>query len=106
MFDPISIPDDLKLVIQLESIFTPYEREKRDSIVGTPHRFVHYTSAEAALNIIRTKQIWMRNTTCMSDYREVQHGFEILEKVFFNDSTLKAFTDALDTCSPNCAKEG
>ncbi len=70
-----------------------------------PKRFVHYTSAEAALKIINTKRIWMRNATCMSDYREVQHGFDILNS-FFKDQTKKqTFFDALDGCSPGCAQE-
>ncbi len=64
-------------------------------------RFVHYTSAEAALNIIRTKQLWMRNTTCMSDYSEVQHGFDILNKFFADNAKRSAFVAALDTCSPD-----
>jgi hypothetical protein len=74
--------------IKLESIFTPHARAKRDAFyridekenAPLPQKFVHYTSAEAALNIIKSKRIWMRNTTCMSDYREVQHGFEILNR--------------------------
>ena len=47
----------------------------------------------------------MRNTTCMSDYREVQHGFELLNKFFSDESKKNAFTAALDVCSPNSAKE-
>ena len=47
----------------------------------------------------------MRNTTCMSDYREVQHGFELLNKFFSDDSKKDVFTSALDVCSPNSAKE-
>jgi len=38
---------------------------------------VHYTSAEAALSIIGDKRVWIRNTTCMSDFREVEHRFDI-----------------------------
>ncbi|MEJ0089912.1 MAG: hypothetical protein WDM80_09235 [Limisphaerales bacterium] len=66
----------------LEGIFIPHARQRRDEIYElgktTPARFVHYTSAEAALKIITQKRLWMRNAACMADYREVQHGFEIL----------------------------
>jgi hypothetical protein len=66
---------------------------------------VHYTTAEAALNIIRSKRFWMRNTNSISDYREVQHGFDILESFFFNESKRKAFTEALDSCAVGAASE-
>ena len=70
-----------------------------------PIRFVHYTSAEAALGIIKSKRIWMRNTTCMADYREVQHGFEILRKFFSEKPKTDAFVAALDVCVPGAAME-
>ena len=47
----------------------------------------------------------MRNRTCMSDYREVQHGFELLNKFFSHESRKKEFTTALDACSLNSATE-
>ena len=106
-------PDEHQLLMRLEGIFTPHARAKRDAFyhnhnhesLSKPQRFVHYTSAEAALSIIKTKRIWMRNTTCMSDYREVQHGFDLLNKFFSDSSKNNAFTAALDACSPNSAKE-
>ncbi len=77
--------EDIDLIFRLEGIFMPYARRQRDEAYkklarsepasgNDELRFVHYTSAEAALSIIRSKRIWMRNTTCMSDYREVKHG--------------------------------
>jgi hypothetical protein len=68
-------------------------------------RFAHYTSAEAALNIIRSKRIWMRNATCMTDYLEVQHGFQIYRNYFSKKENESAFIQALDRCSPGAAKE-
>src|SRR5216683_1046715 len=71
-----------------------------------PHaRFVHYTTAEAALNIIRTKRFWLRNTNCMSDYREVQHGFDIFNRYFLDAAKRKAFVDAFDACTPGVADD-
>ena len=105
-------PEEYQLWIRLEGIFTPHARAKRDAFYGVdeknapfPKRFVHYTSAEAALNIIKTKRIWMRNTTCMSDYREVQHGFELLNKFFSDEPKRQAFVAALNACSPNSAED-
>lgn len=37
-------------------------------------KFVHYTSAANALNIIRGRRVWMRNAAEMNDFSEVQHG--------------------------------
>ena len=62
-------------------------------------QFVHYTSADAALSIIKTKRMWMRNTSCMSDYREVQHGFDILQKYFLDKERVAKFAAALDACA-------
>jgi len=101
------------LWMKLEGIFMPQGRRQREAYKErmTPGaapeslRFVHYTSAEAALNIIKSKRIWMRNTMCMSDYSEVQHGFSILEKFFRDKPKLVQFKEALDTCMPGAAGE-
>jgi hypothetical protein len=41
-------------------------------------RFVHYTSADAAMAMIRNEEVWMRKSSCMKDYMEVQHGHDCL----------------------------
>jgi len=99
------LPEDIQFAIRLESIFMPHARQQRDAFYLKGGRFVHYTSAEAALNIIRTKRIWMRNTTCMSDYREVQHGFQILHEFFANKTKRDSFIKALDACSEGVAQQ-
>jgi hypothetical protein len=99
---------------RLAGIFMPYAKKQADELYGdlpfselgsVSKRFVHYTTAEAALKIIKTKRFWMRNTLCMADYREVQHGHDILHKIFADQSNVTAFHDALDRCSPGAAKE-
>ena len=108
--NPIFTPEQLELVIRLQNIFMPYAQKQRQKLYGNrPNeaqvRFVHYTSAEAALSIIKSKRIWMRNTNCMSDYREVQHGFDILSRFFADNSKRNAFVEALDACASGVAKE-
>jgi hypothetical protein len=116
--NPISpTPEQLerqKLGIKLEGIFMPTARKQRDDFYRnalTPEthadsaRFVHYTTAEAALSIVSNKRIWMRNTLCMTDYREVQHGFEMLQKFFSNEQKTAEFRAALDACVPGAADE-
>jgi hypothetical protein len=104
---PLLTPEQFQLAMKLESIFMPHARRQRDAAFNrsvkaerpletAALRFVHYTSAEAALNIIRTRRVWMRNATCMADYREVQHGFDIFNR-FFSDKTKRSeFVGALD----------
>jgi hypothetical protein len=103
-------PELREQATRLAEIMMPYamkqSREFYQLKPGQTHgRFVHYTTAEAALNIIRTKRFWMRNTNCMSDYREVQHGFEIFNSFFSVPSKQKSFTEALDDCIPGIASE-
>jgi hypothetical protein len=107
---PVLTRELIELDIRLDGIFMPHTRAQRDAHYpndksGLPPRFVHYTSAENALSIIRTKRLWMRNATCMADYREVQHGFDILARFFSDKSRLDAFTKALDKCAMGAATE-
>jgi hypothetical protein len=75
--------DQVDLNRRLVKIFYPAAYEQRSALStetpdAPPARFAHYTSADAALKIIASKRLWMRNTTCMTDYREVDHGRDIL----------------------------
>jgi hypothetical protein len=98
-------PKELELAEKLGGILMPYAGRLRSAAIARRGRFVHYTSAVAALEIIKTKRLWMRSTTCMSDYREVQHGFDTLNK-FFNDPAGKsAFSEALNQCANGVAEE-
>lgn len=99
----------IQTAIRLEKIFMPdayqQRREAGFSEEGTSPRtrFVHYTSAEAALNIIKTRQLWLRNATCMADFSELQHGLDILRKTFAEVVIRQPFIAALDRCSPGIA---
>src|SRR5262245_59290903 len=50
-------------------MFLPYAFRVRAQVRKNKGRFVHYTSAKTALKIINTTTMWLRNTTCMADYR-------------------------------------
>jgi hypothetical protein len=111
---PSPTPEQIEILLQLQQIFMPQAQRQRDEAYrrqakageGEPQelRFVHYTSAEAALSIIKSKRLWMRNAVCMSDYREVQHGFDILNKFFSEPAKMEAFVKAVDVCVPGAAK--
>jgi hypothetical protein len=111
---PILTPEQFQLVIKLEGIFMPHARRQRDetyarqakpdaTVETAVLRFVHYTSAEAALSIIRTKRFWMRNAMCMADYREVQHGFDIFNRFFSDQAKRNGFIAALDASAQGAA---
>ena len=109
-------PEKFDFSLRLERIFMPYaQRQRRAAYVkqigaepsaGTFIRFAHYTSATAAMNIITEKSMWMRNTKCMSDYSEIQHGFAMMQGFFKPDNSDRAkLYAALDECSVGVAEE-
>ena len=114
---PTLTPEQLQLTLELGKLFMPQAQRQRDELYQRQAkpgedpavqqlRFVHYTSAEAALSIIRSKRMWMRNTICMADYREVQHGFDILHKFSRTEAKIGgAFVAALDACVAGVAEE-
>jgi hypothetical protein len=102
-------PELMETLLKLEAIFMPHSTARRNVLYENRTkdyaRFVHYTSADAALKIIKSKRVWMRNTTCMSDYREVQHGYDVLTKVFATNGNFGRFQSALDAFVPGAATE-
>jgi hypothetical protein len=70
--------EELETALRLERIYMPYAARRRAQLFQNNERFVHYTSAPAALSIVESKRMWMRNTTCMTDYSEVMHGLTLL----------------------------
>jgi hypothetical protein len=94
---------------KLEGIFVPHARRRRDEVYALGKsisaKFVHYTSAEGALKIISQKRLWMRNAACMTDYREVQHGFAILLRFFQDKDKVKSFKDAVNQFAQGAADD-
>jgi hypothetical protein len=103
-------PEQIDLLIRLEGIFMPYARKQRDDAHknlpdGVGARFVHYTSASNLISILGKKRLWMRNTNCMDDFREVSHGYDILHAYFADNGRRDAFIAAFDMCAPGAATE-
>jgi Protein of unknown function (DUF2971) len=63
-------------------IFHPYALRKTVAAAQSKQRFVYYTTAETAANIIFSGEIWMRKSHLMNDYREIEHGFDCLNKAY------------------------
>jgi Protein of unknown function (DUF2971) len=98
-------PTQIEIARKLLEIFRPHATQTRADMIQRRGRFVHYTSAENALKIINSKTIWMRNTNCMIDYREVEHGFDTLRRFFAAPPKRDEFLRALDACGDGVGQE-
>lgn len=101
MTEPAASPEpSLTGPFGLEPILWPHLGEQRRAMIAQGGRFVHYTSAANGIAILQGRQLWMRDTRCMNDYREVQHGREALQSYFAEKSETRArFEAALDGCA-------
>jgi hypothetical protein len=76
MSDPSNTltPDQQKLF----RIFHPLAAGKEAEFREKRTRFVYYTSAEVATQMIRRREVWMRKSSLMNDYSEMHHGWDCL----------------------------
>lgn len=88
---------------QLLSLFYPLLMERFDKI-GPDGRFVHYSSADSAMSILTNREVWLRNTTCMNDFSEVEHGIEALVEAY-GSPTGKQFQKILNETLGDVCKE-
>lgn len=95
MADVISSEDNLRLL----GIFHPYAMKRLRKLEDDDIRLVHYTTAEAAISIIREETFWMRNISCMDDYMEVEQGLGYSGKVY-DKKVGQLFKSALDRAHP------
>lgn len=93
-------PDQIRLM----KIFHPFAFAKQTALSSNGTRFVHYTRADAAMNILRTKEVWMRKTSCMDDFMEVEHGLECLLAAYRSEQG-KRFKAALEGMFQGICKE-
>jgi Protein of unknown function (DUF2971) len=78
---------------KLSQIFFSYSEKRREKLFENElepskeqNYLAHYTTAENALKIIKSKTLWFRNTQFMDDYSEVVHGQEMLRQYLQNDN--------------------
>lgn len=89
----------------IRNIFFHYELKRIEKIKKIGTRFSHYTSAEAAISIIKNKSIWMRNSNIMNDYLEVKYGEKILIEMWNESKAGKRIKAALNEISPTIGHE-
>ena len=87
-------------IVRLMGVFHPEATRRRTALHENGERVVHYTSAEAAMKIISSQTMWLRNTNCMSDYMEVTLGFRHLQRFFSDEKRRQRLVAALDACHP------
>jgi hypothetical protein len=89
---------------RIKSIFFPYMDRKIREVVAAGNRFVYYTTADTATSILRYRQIWMRSTTTMNDYMEVEHGLECLHAAYKAEPG-NIFNRSIDACFPGLSED-
>ncbi len=91
---------------KLGQIFFPDGYERQEIIKSKKKRFVHYTNAEAAMSIIRNKEVWMREPSCMNDFSEIRYGFDRIIEAYSprNECGIK-FQAALNSLFDGVSKE-
>jgi hypothetical protein len=77
-------------------IFQPESIERLETLAEGKSRLVQYTSAEAARSILENREVWLRNSRCMNDYMEIQHGFNCLREALHSEDGPCAFKTALE----------
>lgn len=90
---------------KLANIFVPRINKATQEIKDHKKRFVHYTSAHAAMQILKSREIWMRDTTCMNDYTEVDHGINCVVGAYKSERAGRAFKEALNTVHEGITNE-
>lgn len=90
----------------LYDIFTPYGSSRREKMLKGGGRLVHYTSAENALKIIQSKELWLRNARAMEDFTEVGYGYQHLLNYFSLEKNKSDFYDAFNFSNESLGQEG
>lgn len=88
---------------RLLEIFHPYAYKKMAQAYFSGARFVHYTSADTALRIIQGEEVWMRKSTCMNDFSEIEYGLDCLVQAY--NISKERFEAVYDGMFPGISKD-
>ena len=87
------------------SVFYPRILESTERAEKEDLRLVQYTSADAAMSILRNKEVWLRNVQCMNDYMEVDHGIDCLVAAFRSEKEGAHFKAVMEGLLPGIVSE-
>jgi hypothetical protein len=90
---------------KLEQIFLPHIVNGRHKLEAEGNKLIHYTTAENAFKIIESDCVWMRSPTCMNDYMEITHGYNMVLKYFSQSHNKNSFSESLNSCHAGLADE-
>ena len=79
----MELPPELQKPME---IFFPVLAESSVPLLAGKLRFVHYTNAETAMEIIRNREVWMRNSNIMNDFSEIEYGMVCLNEAYKSDT--------------------
>ncbi len=66
----------------LRSLLSPQVEDFISKLKNGNCLLAHYTSAENAINILKSENFWLRSARCMNDYSEIEHGLGLLIRCF------------------------
>lgn len=89
--------------LKILEVFHPYAYKKTAEAFFSQSRFVHYTSADTAMRIIQGEEVWMRKSTCMNDFSELNYGLNCLVAAY--DKNKDRFHRIFDGVFPGISKK-
>ncbi len=84
-------------------VLFPFFQQRQSLVKNQGIRFVHYTGAQTAMSILKNQEFWLRESSCMNDFTEVQHGLKCLFKAYNKDDGTGALKLALNKISAGVA---
>lgn len=78
----------------LRELFSQANKRKND-VVNNDIRLAHYTTESTLMQIIRNKEIWLRNTSRMNDSMEIKYGVNGLVGAFAENGNARRFREFL-----------
>lgn len=85
-------------------IFFSHSAEARKRVIANGGRFAYYTTAATANLIIENQELWLRNTTVMNDFTEVEHGLRCLIDAYRSTAGQQLQAE-MDRCFPGISSE-
>jgi hypothetical protein len=85
---------------RLISAIAPHSILRVQEVLERDSKFFHYTSVEAAKNIVENNSIWLRNARLMDDYSEIKHGMDAALE-YFDSEAANPFWNTLENAHPN-----
>lgn len=87
----------------LARVIMPTVMQRMIDLEKSKSRLVYYTSAEVALDIIKNRELWLRDAACMNDYSEMSYGLQRVADAFSSTAGIE-FRSAVDRIFPDVSE--